>query len=525
MTRYGFVFVCNSTGNVQQLSRFYGFAKDEPTGVKLAMEAGLDQNMGGQYATFTKGLVLGGNLSNETLDRAVGNILRKKFASGLFDMPPTDPAGIVNIGTPEHQALAREAARQGLTLLINRNNTLPINMATVRNVAVIGELAGCGAHNDSSCIAKFSMLGGYQSGGVQVASIEDAFRERGYNTTWALGTPATNGQTPNQASAGIAEAIELVASSDLTVMAVGCIACTCCDRCGCGEAGDRQSFDLEGQQLALLNAVIDASRIHNTRLVIVTICGRPVTFGEGNAVLDQVQAMVSSFRPGQEGGRAIADLIVGDYNPGGRLAQNWLRSVGQIFSPANPWYQYKWGSWFENGDRTPISPLFPIGHGLSYTTFNVSSLAAPSSVTLGTSGGPNAADKVRFNVTVTVSNTGTRDGPVTVFATYYKQTDGTVRWARMLCGFVKINVAAGDTVQASVEIEVADLARWDPDATRVDLLGNAVRGAYVVDGGEHELQVDQCIDSGVSYGVSTHACNPLQTTVTIGESGRTYTVL
>jgi beta-glucosidase len=103
-----------------------------------------------------------------------------------------------------------------------------------------------------------------------------------------------------------------------------------------------------GQQLSLLSAVLDASEAHHTQLVVVTICGRPVTFGHNNEVLDRVPAMISAFRPGEEGGRAIADLIVGEYSPSGRLAQNWLRSVGQIYSPANPWYQYKWGSWFEN---------------------------------------------------------------------------------------------------------------------------------------------------------------------------------
>jgi hypothetical protein len=95
---------------------------------------------------------------------------------------------------------------------------------------------------------------------------------------------------------------------DLAVVAVGCIACTCCDRCGCGEAGDRQSFDLEGQQLGLLSAVLKASRVHHTRVVAVTICGRPVTFGVNNRILEQVPAMISAFRPGQEGGRAIVDL-------------------------------------------------------------------------------------------------------------------------------------------------------------------------------------------------------------------------
>ena len=188
------------------------------------------------------------------------------------------------------------------------------------------------------------MLGGYTAGrisgaGVQVVSIEEAFRDRGFNTTWALGTAATGVQNAEEAAPGIAAAAALVSSTDLAVVTVGCVACTCCDRCGCGEAGDRQDFDLEGQQLALLDAVLTASEVHHTQIVVVTVCGRPVTFGHGNAILNRVPAMISAFRPGEEGGNAIADLIVGDYSPGGRLAQNWLRHVGQIFSPANPWYQ------------------------------------------------------------------------------------------------------------------------------------------------------------------------------------------
>ena len=504
----------------------------------------------------TKGLIESGNLSNATLDRAVGNILRKKFAAGLFDQPPTDPAGVANIDSTQHRELARESARQGLVLLMNarprgdqrtgvenedeggedaersapKPAPLPADMSIVKNVAVVGQLGGCGAANGSDCIAKVSMLGGYTAGrisgaGVQVVSIEEAFRERGYNTTWELGTAATGTQSAEDAAAGIAAAADLAAGSDLVVVAVGCVACTCCNRCGCGEAGDRQSFDLEGQQLALLTAVLNASSHVNTQVAVVSICGRPVTFGPGNTVLDKVPALISAFRPGEEGGNAIVDLITGAYSPGGKLAMNWLRSVGQIYSPANPWYQYKWGNWFENGDRTPISPLFEIGHGLSFTSFNVSSLEAPASVAIGASPSANDAAHATFQVSVNVSNTGQREGATTIFATYYKQTNGVVRWARMLCGFTKIHIAAGASTRAIVDIEVSDLARWDPEMMGTDLFGQQVRGAYVVDGGVHDMQVAQCIDSGVSYGVPTRTCSPLQATVTVGQPGQVYIVL
>ena len=199
-------------------------------------------------------------------------------------------------------------------------------------------------------------------------------------------------------------------------------------------------------------------------------------------------------------------------------------------------YQYKWGSWFENGDRTPISPLFPFSHGLSFTSFSVSNAkAVPSNVSIPVSHSSNqpsdeAPDEssfwpgTKFNLTVSVSNTGEMDGAVTIFATYYKQTDGVVRWARMLCGFSKMHVKAGATVDATVEVEVEDLARWDPEMESTNLHGDSVTGAYVVDGGEHEMEVGQCVDSGVSYGVTNRTCTPLGLPVSIGQSGETYIV-
>ena len=108
--RFGLLggYTGSDMGNVMQLAMNYGFAKDGPTAVRLAMEAGLDQNMGGQYSTFTKQIVESGELSKETLNRAVGNILRKKFATGLFDAEPIDPAGISVIDSAKHRALALE---------------------------------------------------------------------------------------------------------------------------------------------------------------------------------------------------------------------------------------------------------------------------------------------------------------------------------------------------------------------------------------------------------------------------------
>ena len=172
--RFGLLggYTGSDMGNVMQLGRNYGFAKDGPTAVKLAMEAGLDQNMGGQYVTYTKGLIESGELSNATLDRAVGNILRKKLASGLFDQAPTDPAAIAkNVGSAAHRGLAREAARQGLTLLINSrpDSQQRLGCINVSTVCPEGEVVcplvlGCKADGNGgrilpTCVACAKALG------------------------------------------------------------------------------------------------------------------------------------------------------------------------------------------------------------------------------------------------------------------------------------------------------------------------------------------------------------------------------
>jgi beta-glucosidase len=135
---------------------------------------------------------------------------------------------------------------------------------------------------------------------------------------------------------GIPAAVAAAASADLTVVVVGTASCGCCGRCGNGEAGDRNSLDLEGEQLALVEAVLNATK---KKVVVVLVHGRPVSFGTDNRPLGAIPALLAAWRPGEEGGNAIADIIFGDANPSGKLAQAWPRSAGYIHSPSNPWYQ------------------------------------------------------------------------------------------------------------------------------------------------------------------------------------------
>ena len=177
--------------------------------------------------------------------------------------------------------------------------------------------------------------------------------------------------------------------------------------------------------------------------------------------------------------------------------------------------RYSWGGWFANGDRAPtydprtqsmragsISPLFPFGHGLSYSVAIVSALQPVANVSVSTAADAKMAS---FTLKATVENTGKTDGATTLFATYSKQTDGVVRFAQMLCGFTKLHVAAGAKAAASVTVRIVDLARWDPEATGTNLLGGSAKGAYVVDGGEYKLSLGTCVDSHVRYGTEKNS--------------------
>ena len=260
----------------------------------------------------------------------------------------------------------------------------------------------------------------------------------------------------------------------------------------------------------------------------------------------------------REGGTAIADIILGKVNPSGKLAQAWLRSPGAVNSPANPWFQPPnpgggnppfHNSWRVNGDKVPVSPLFPMvrataglylpyvecqlkcstagtpqGYGLSYTTFafehaSVDSSGVPPAGLNGTQ-----LVNTTLKLKVTVSNTGKVRGSTPVIVTFGKLTRGVVRYIRMIAAFTKINLSPGHSKSLSIPVRVSDLARYDTEIEWRDLQGTPVRGAYVVDAGEYTLFVGDCVDnSGITkYPGGVNAtytpCEPLNATVTLGQA-------
>lgn len=520
-------YIGSDNTNVEGLSNYFqGYAASADDGAAIAMAAGVDQDMPGAAFMHADKLVQQSTIANATLDRAVGNILRKKFAARLFDNPELDPAMASNVGSAAHRAVARDAATQGTVLLKNAGNKyLPLHQASVKTVAVVGPF---GFGDD----AKTAMLGGYSAAnpGV-VVTVADAMEARGLKVTTVQGSDGgVAGPGIPKAGADIPAAVAAAEAADFTVVVVGTMACGCCGRCGNGEAGDRNDLDLEGQQLELVAAITNSSNRTGKKAVVVLVHGRPASFGPGNQILNGINALFAAWRPGIEGGNAVADLIFGDANPSGKLAQAWPRSAGYIHSPSNPWFQTHTAMtdsyYFGNGDRTPLSALFPFAFGLSYTSFAFSAptvvMDNPAAIANGTS----LANRT-LTVTVSVQNTGTVDGSTPVIVSYSKETRLVVRYLRMVAGFTKVHVGAGKSAVATLKVSLRDFLRYDPDMAWTDLDNKPVVGAYVLDGGKYDLFVGSCVSVGKVWDDSSTCGGSMLASASqaIGSDGDTWVYL
>ena len=366
-------------------------------------------------AAVTRGLV-----TSAQVDDAVRRVLNHKFSLRLFDAPLTDESLAATVmNAPAHRALAQRAAEQSIVLLKNGGNLLPLSPTAGRTIAVVGPNGGCGNGGGGGgtiplCDAQQAMVGNYVETATDVPvtgvpTLAEALREEMSGATVTF----NRGCNIDDASGTLlAAAVAAARAADVVVAVLGD------STRSSAEGGDRDDLDLAGGQMALLRAVAALQK----PLIVVLVHGRTITFGagDGNAVLANVTALLAAWRPGQAGGTAVARVISGAVNPSGRLPFNWVRSVGQVNGPASPWLQERVAIW--GGPTTgaegrryagyvdspnPATPLFSFGEGLSYTTFTLSGLSVGVNMA-------NASTPV--TATVTVTNSGARDGAVVVQA-------------------------------------------------------------------------------------------------------------
>lgn len=433
-------------GAIEELMR-HGVAKDGREAAKLAIEAGVDMSMADvQYLKQLPDLVKSGDVPMRDIDSAVREVLGAKYDMGLFADPyrrigdaAHDPK---DVNAPErlHRDAARDAARKSIVLLENQHDTLPLRKSG--KVAVIGPLAD----------AKIDIMGSWSAAGKadQAVTLLQGVRDalganaqvtyaRGANITddkrvvdylnfldWDNPEVVQDKRTPQQM---IDEAVQVARGADTLIVAVGE------SRGMSHEASSRTSLSLPGSQLALLQAL----KATGKPLVVVLMNGRPLDLNWPKANAD---AMLETWYTGTEGGHAIADVLFGDYNPSGKLPISFPRSIGQIptyynqlrigrpFTPGKP-ANYT-SQYFEEDS----GPLYAFGYGLSYTTFDVSTVKL-SAKTL--------APGNKLDASVTVRNTGKREGETVVQLYLQDVAASVVRPVKELKGFQKVTLKPGES--------------------------------------------------------------------------------
>ena len=443
-------FVYSDLQSIEGIAQTHHCAADYEDAGVMALKAGVDMDLEGNSYKHLVDAYGKGKVTDDDINRAVRNVLRKKFEMGLFENPYVDPKQAAQIvRNSDHRTVAREVARQGVVLLKN-DGTLPLNN-NLKRIAVIGPNAD----------VAYNQLGDYTApqDRKELRTVLDGIRSHvgtGTEVVYEKGCAIRD-----TAQSRIAQAVELAKSADVTVLVVGGSsardfkteyistgAAKVDENAGLadmdsGEGYDRASLNLLGDQEKLMAALINAG----VKLVVVYIEGRPLNM---NLAAEKANGLLTAWYPGEQGGEAIADVLFGDYNPAGRLPVGIPRNVGQIpvFYSKHPSHDYI---------DSKAAPLYAFGYGLSYTSFEYSGLTMA----------PGDGKDIYQTVTCTVTNTGNCDGDEVV-QLYINDVVSSVETPHMLLkGFQRISLKKGESKQVTFRLTFDDLALYDLNLKQV----------------------------------------------------------
>ncbi|HEX3006216.1 MAG TPA: glycoside hydrolase family 3 N-terminal domain-containing protein, partial [Bacteroidales bacterium] len=425
-------FVLSDLGAIKMTLQNHMVAADTSDALAQTFKAGMNmQFYDFDHEGFKKAIVKAletKKLSEAELDNAVRDVLKVKFMLGLFDNPYTDTTLISKVHhTPESQALALQAAQQSICLLKNENNVLPVKQGT-RKIAVIGSLAAS------------TYLGGYSNPDMKGISIIDGLKERAENTMTISYEAGYSSDAGSNQNALRQRAVNVAKSSDIAIVVLGE------DTKVVGEGKDRANIDLDQNQMELIQALKQTGK----PIAVVLFNGRPLTI---NWVAKEIPAIVETWFSGEKGGLAIADVLLGNVNPSGKLPITFPRSMGQV--PF--YYNHKPTSRHGYVDEQD-TPLFAFGHGLSYTTFEYTDLTVtPAKIkTDGTT-----------IVSVKISNTGKVAG-AEVVQLYIRDEIGSVTTpVKALKGFARVSLNPGESTVVTFKITPEHLSLWNREMKRV----------------------------------------------------------
>jgi beta-glucosidase len=434
-------------------------AKDKKESCKLAVEAGVNIELPDPdcYLHLVE-LVKKGVLKESQLDDLVAPMLFWKFEMGLFDDPYVDPEEADRVvSCDEHRSLALTAAHESITMLKNEGGIAPLDLNAIKTIAVIGPNADR------------ALLGGYSGVPKQNITVLEGIKEKvgkKVKVLYSEGCKITIGGSWNQDEVvpsdpeedrkQIAEAVRVAKKADVIVLAIGGNEQTSREAWMLNHMGDRTSLDLIGRQEELVKAMVALGK----PVIVFLFNGRPLSI---NYVAENVPVIYECWYLGQENGHAVADVLFGDYNPGGKLPISVPRSVGHL--PV--FYNYKPSArrgylWDD------VSPLYAFGYGLSYTTFKIENPRLTKK-RIRTDGAT--------QLVVDVTNTGKRAGSEVVQLYIRDLVSSVTRPIKELKGFRKVQLEPGETTTVTFDITPAELSFFD------------VNMKYVVEPGDFEIMV------------------------------------
>jgi beta-glucosidase len=436
----------------------HGVAEDGPAAAALALNAGVDSEMTSTLIRdHGEQLLAERRISMKRIDDAVRRILRVKFRAGLFENPysPFLPAETeAQMLRPDALAAARNAASRSMVLLQNEGGVLPLDPSM--KTAVIGPLAR----------NQHDMLGPWWGAGrdADVVTVFDGINEQSPGATFAQGCTLSNTEAPHAdpegcgSDAGFAEAVAVAQAADQVVLALGET------REMSGEANSRSTLDLPGRQEELIAAI----KATGKPFAVVLFSGRPLALEN---IVGDAPAILEAWFPGVQAGPAVADVVFGKVNPGGKLPVTFPRRLGQVpiyynhertGRPCNP--DVKWNS--RHRDIPSCAPQFEFGHGLSYTTFEITDLRLSSS---------SVSSKGSLEASVNVTNTGSIPGDEVVQLYIHDPVASISQPVRRLRGFERVTLGPGETRTVTFMLDKSDFGFYDN------------RGKFVVEPGQIDV--------------------------------------
>jgi beta-glucosidase len=434
-----------------QLQELHSVAVDKADAAKQSLEAGVDVELPDMDVNKTLvEQVKAGKIPESLIDQAVSRILYQKFQLGLFENPYVDAETVAQkIDTPDDRQLAADAARRAIVLLKNDKNVLPLDRTKLKSVAVIGPNAAkahLGGYTDPRPPRTVSILDGIKTklGSAVKVNYAEGVKITKEGGNWFGDTATLNEEADDRRL--IAEAVKAAQSSDAVILSIGGNEDTNKEAWATNHLGDRDSLELVGRQNELVKAILATGK---PTVVFLTNSG-PLALGY---VAENVPAILEGFYLGEETGTAAADVIFGDYNPGGKLPVSFPRSAGQLPIYYNIKPTAKRGYLFST-----TAPQFPFGFGLSYTTFKYSNLKVTK---------PKIGATEETTVTVDVANTGKVRGDEVAQMYIRDDVSSVTRPVKELKDFARVSIEPGQTKTVTFTVTPAKLQFYNREMKRV----------------------------------------------------------